>query len=1369
MTTQHEGALGPRPPALPGARPQGHGPRAAGETSQARPLARWAGIAPLAVLAIALAFNLYCLFPEATIRAAPPNDGMMHQLVLGRTVDAMASGQDATDPWIAAVPGEGYPLFHYYQHVPYLLPAAFYLLAARVLALPLSLAALLHALIYLLLAAFPLSVYWSMRELGFPRLPAALAALAAPLIATQTAYGLEFGSYVWRGHGMYTQLFGMVLLPPAVAYGYNAVRYGRNYFVAVLLLAATMLSHMVMGTLALGTVCLAVLVSGSWRQGAARAGRLALLLAPTALVVSYFYLPFIRDGAFWNRSVNYAQQLYDSYGHAWVLNALVTGQLFDYGRFPSLTLLAGLGLVACIWRWRDERYRFFVLTALLWLLFYFGRPTWGALLDLVPMMHDAQLHRFVAGVHLGGIFLIGAGLALAWDWALARGGLRYLAGAALLTALILLPAYRERAGYLAQNASWLSQQETAMASEQGSIDALAAAIRQNGPGRVYAGLDNNWGRDYKIGQVPMYGILASAGLDMVGHSYHAFSLNSDIQELFKDGRREQYTLFDIRYVVVPAGWTVPSFYRPLGTFGRHALYEVDSGGYFGLVTSDATFAGGRDEFYPAASAWLASALPAAGQHPQVVLGRGAGSGPAIPLALAPKAMPALPAAPPAGLGDVVQETAGSNSYAATVDVARPCMLMLKVTYHPDWHATVDGAEVPTEMLMPSFLGVSLAPGRHTVRLEYRAAPLRGALQALGALTLLVVGLAEWRQRELAALLARLGRRLPAWGRPRAWRPAWPPALQALAARVSPHLPCLGAVGALALLAGWPLLQLKLLRGWDDYVHIIRVVEFDQGLRAGSLFPRWAPDLGFGYGEPALGLYPPFFYYVTSAFHWLGAGYIAAENFATLVLLLLAGLGMYLLCARLCGRRGALVATAAYLLAPYLVYDLYGSTDKTEAAAFAFLPLAVWALFRLSDEGRPRWIAVAGLCLALLVLSSSPIAMIAFPFLLLLVLYLAWARGAWRRLWQGLATLGLGLGLSAFFWLPALAEQRFVHIDRMTAGYLNYRANIMPVVALLYSPRAWFLTFPIGPAQLIGAAAALVLAVRFRKTPGRIRDLLFFLAFFLLAAFLAGSWSRFVWDRLALLQKIQFPARFLVLIAFSAAALCGLSVELIVGGRRRLGDILAVAAVAGVIAVGFPLTSHANWYAVGDAFYTPANIAARGMADSTSGEYQPVWASRAPTAPPAGPLAFVSGQGRVLASTLLPERRELAVQVASEARVRADIQYFPGWAVTVDGTPRAFDYQDPAGLIEFTLDPGLHAVSLAFHDTPVRRLAEGISLLALLGLLLAAAGVRGPRLVSVPARPLPRPPGAAAPGPAREAAAAGAPVPAAHRTDTPEGP
>ena len=588
------------------------------------------------LLLFAVAFNLYHLYPEVAIRVPLLNDGVLHRLALERAVAALAAGQDPTDPWLAPV-ALGYPLFHHYQHLAYLLPAALYSPFRESLA-PFDLSNWTR---HLLLSLFPLSIYWAMRRFGFSRLAAGLAGLLAPLLATDGLYGLDLSSYVWRGYGMYTQLWGMLLLPLALAQGYTTLKTRRGYFWATLLLAATMLSHLVFGYVALVSLVLFVFLAvfgqrargtgtrrresvasrvlardsfGMLRTGCQipasygkvdasdgdlaipserinddslspsctssdtvwrRGRRLLLLLVPVGLVTAYFLVPFLLDRTYMNRSVWEEPGKYDAYGHEWTLGALVKAELFDFGRFPSLTILTGVGLILCLYRWREERYRVPVVLSILWLLLYFGRPTWGVLLDLLPMSRNLHLHRLIAGVHLGGIVLMGLGLALPWRWALVqltKGDARYLLATAVVTGLLLYPVYSERGAYLGENARLMVESQNGFAAEEQDIAVLLETLRRAPLGRVYAGRGGNWGKEYTVGAVPVYALLNGAGLDSLGYLYHALSFNADVQVLFDETRPEHYDLFNVRYVVAPAERTFADFVHPVGDFGRHRLY-----------------------------------------------------------------------------------------------------------------------------------------------------------------------------------------------------------------------------------------------------------------------------------------------------------------------------------------------------------------------------------------------------------------------------------------------------------------------------------------------------------------------------------------------------------------------------------------------------------------------------------------------------------------------------------------------------------------------------------------------------------------------------------------------------------------------------
>lgn len=680
----------------------------------------------------AILFNLYHLRAELVLQTPPLNDDVLHLLTTEQLAEAVGSGQSPIDFWLAPV-SMGYPLVRHYQHLPYLIPVALYRLFQGVMPLD----ELFYGLRYLLLSCFPLTIYWSMRRFGFERLDAALAALVAGLLSTNGLYGFDFGSYVWSGYGLTTQLWGMFLLPPALSQGYVALKTGRGYAIAAALLALTAVSHLVIGYIAvLSVICCAfppVQTVRSSQEFWTQCKRLLRILLPTAVLTAYFWLPFLLDAQYMNRSVWEDSFKINAYGHAWTLTALWRGDLFDFGRFPSLTLLVAAGIGVCVYRWRDARYRVPAVLFCVWLLLFFGRPTWGPLIDLLPLSDALHLHRLIAGVHLAGIYLMGLGLALPWRWALLRGELRIWTAVAALTVLLLAPVFRERGAFLAKNARLMDDTRHALAIEEAEISALLDTLGRLPPGRVYAGLGQNWGKAYTVGSIPVYALLNRAGVDMVGYLYHALSLNADLQVLFDETRPEQYRVFNVRYVVAPAELTFPNFVQPVAAFGRHRLYQVETGGYFDLVDADLTLEGATTDFQPAAFAWLGSALPANRQHPVLVLDNKMETGlpTAATLPLTAGTLQHAASQQRSSCGKVIAETIANNRYAATVDVTYACALLFKATYAPGWIVSVDGAETPAMMLMPSFVGLRIEPGTHLVQVTYRPRPDKPLLLAFG--------------------------------------------------------------------------------------------------------------------------------------------------------------------------------------------------------------------------------------------------------------------------------------------------------------------------------------------------------------------------------------------------------------------------------------------------------------------------------------------------------------------------------------------------------------------------------------------------------------------------------------------------------------
>ncbi|MFQ5576518.1 MAG: 6-pyruvoyl-tetrahydropterin synthase-related protein, partial [Anaerolineae bacterium] len=300
---------------------------------------------------------------------------------------------------------------------------------------------------------------------------------------------------------------------------------------------------------------------------------------------------------------------------------------------------------------------------------------------------------------------------------------------------------------------------------------------------------------------------------------------------------------------------------------------------------------------------------------------------------------------------------------------------------------------------------------------------------------------------------------------------------------------------LALFAALPLLtHAGLPNTADGPAHLMRQVELNRAWQDGILYPRWAPDLALGHGMPLFNYAPPLLYFVTQLLHLTGLPLDASMKGSVIAAMMLYPAGMYLFARELFGGRGGLLAAAVYLYAPYRLREAYIQGNYGQFWGLAFYPLILWAFHRLVTTGRRRHIPAAALALAGLLLSHNISAMLFAPLFGLYLLLLIVKKGPSGR--PGLAAVGaaiaLGLGLSAFFWLPAFGEQGLIRLAGITRGFFDFRRNFITLPELLALPRPLDLSainpyFPLGlgPAQIWLAAggAALLLTARRRASGG----------------------------------------------------------------------------------------------------------------------------------------------------------------------------------------------------------------------------------------------------------------------------------------------
>lgn len=697
---------------------------------------------PRAAVAVAITWNLWQL--RATVLPAQfLNDSSMHEQMVRFAARRIAAGHDPLTSWFPYL-GLGSPHFLHYQSTPAILTGLAGLAVGPDAAFRWS--------TYLLWCLWPTAIYASARVLGLGRGAAASAAVVAPLLHSVGGIGYEQRAYLWSGFGVWTQLWASWTLPFAWALTWRAMTDRRFIAPAAGLIALTTAFHYETGYPAFGAIPIMALLV---RQDiAARLAKAAMLLAVSLAASAWVVVPLLAYSR-WT-GINQALAAGPSasgFGARTTLGWLVTGNVFDYGHLPVISLLVAAGLTVTLVGWRQAGpARTLVALVLACLALSFGRTTYGPLVAIIPGHADVFFRRFLMGTHLAGIYLAGIGataiaehgrqLAARCDHRLKRwrpAGLAWAPAAivAVAGAGYLFPAWHNLASLDATNAYLVQTQQRAQASQPQAraVAAMTAAIARHGPGRAYAGSPSDWRQYPVVGIVPMYEFLGSLDIDGIGHILRTASLMSQPEYHFDPTNPGGYALLGIRYVILPtrqAALLSPPPPPPGAVLILHnhllRVYELPANFYIRVGDTVGSLTANRADIGSQTAAYLNSALPGRDRYLTVAY---AGARPAPPT---------LPVGGPASgpPGTVLAEHAdlADGTAATTVRLRRRAVVVLSASYDPGWSATIDGRPTATEMIAPALVGVTVSPGSHHITFRYTGYTGYPGLLALAAAALL---------------------------------------------------------------------------------------------------------------------------------------------------------------------------------------------------------------------------------------------------------------------------------------------------------------------------------------------------------------------------------------------------------------------------------------------------------------------------------------------------------------------------------------------------------------------------------------------------------------------------------------------------------
>jgi hypothetical protein len=526
-------------------------------------------------------------------------------------------------------------------------------------------------------------------------------------------------------------------------------------------------------------------------------------------------------------------------------------------------------------------------------------------------------------------------------------------------------------------------------------------------------------------------------------------------------------------------------------------------------------------------------------------------------------------------------------------------------------------------------------------------------------------------------------------------------------------------------------------GHDFDFHLQSWMEVVHHWQQGVVYPHWDASANYGAGEPRFVFYPPI--------SWLlGAllGLVLPWSWTPLAFttLSLAGMGtaFYYMAKEWMPRDNAALAACLYVLNPYTLFVAYERTAYGELLAGAWMPLLVLFALRRKSGWRPLALVVAALWL-----TNAPAAVMGSYALAVLALSAAVFERRSALVGRAAAAMALGLSLSAFYLVPAVYEQRWVEITRAITHGIRVEDSFLfehtgsPFHDQVLRTASWIAVALLAAA--VGGAVAAASRWRRRREGDELRRPLLLLG--ILITFLLFPISELLWRHAPELRFLQFPWRWLLVLALVACAFIGFALRNEIRTRRqmllRVTAVLVLGAAALCLCWGYfwlPCDEDDNVAAQIATFhdagfegtdeYTakpsdngdiqqglpPIRIVSgldKDEADSTNGD-NPDWNPNPAELRPA----------KIQVSRWQDERLTATVQTASPGFALLRLMDYPAWLVTVNGAANVSRPRRDDGLIAIPIPAGVTTIQVHYGVTRDEILGRILSAIAVLVLLAA---------------------------------------------------
>lgn len=464
--------------------------------------------------------------------------------------------------------------------------------------------------------------------------------------------------------------------------------------------------------------------------------------------------------------------------------------------------------------------------------------------------------------------------------------------------------------------------------------------------------------------------------------------------------------------------------------------------------------------------------------------------------------------------------------------------------------------------------------------------------------------------------------------------------------------------------------------------VIRFSAFHQALRDGQFPVRFLPRLNFDYGYPVANFLYPGFMYLAEPIHLVGFGFVDSIKIIFGISMIGSLIFCYLWLSKFFNKIPSIVGSLFYLYAPYHLFDIYTRGSVGEIVALAIIPFILWQIER-------RNVLWSSFGVGFLILSHNSLALLFLPIIISYMLIKK----------SSLLPMIFGLGLSAFFWIPALYDLQYTIFSYTKVSEpFEYFAPLNLVGYLL------MLIFLVG-------IAILILQQKIIRKQSMFYVLLFFLIIGILSIILSSSVSQLLWTIIPI-SFIQFPFRLLSIEILSVAFITAFLLNLISKKEQLLP--------AGILFVFLLISSYQ--YLMPKVFFDKEEgfYATNEATTTVKNEYMPKWINVFPNQHPVRKVEITSGQ----IEDLEIKSNKITFRTISEkdTTLKVNNVFFPGWIAYIDDREIPISYSN-IGVIEIEVPSGDHKAKVIFTETRVRLLSDVVSLTSFVILMSLTLNIR----------------------------------------------